>query len=251
MPSALVKDVLYRAGVLLNDAAPAQYTSFPEIDLVQTLNDAQVAVCKIAPWASSRVDSIKLTANKSRQHISSIASANMIPMDGSASVTVRGMFLTSLICNMGSDGLTEGSAIRLVSLDTATAANPDWPTQSSDMVEEYVFDARYPQVFLTLPKPNAAIWVLAAYQSLPVAIPAGGNPGAEVYAFGGSSTQTITIDDRYVDDLVHYVVGRTLLEQVEQAADQPRGEFFFGLFGSSLKAHADMMRAMDPSLARS
>ena len=175
----------------------------------------------------------------------------MIPVDGSTAFNAQGLFLTSLICNMGSDGLTEGNAIRLVSLETINTTNPAWPTQSGGVVNQYVYDARFPKMFMVLPKPTSAIWVLAAYQALPAPIPPGGAHGSEVYAYGGSSTQTITIDDRYLDDLVHYLVAKCFMKDAEFAANQPKADFFMNLFTGSLKTHAEVMMAMNPALAKS
>lgn len=250
MPTALVKDVLYRASVLAGDASP-QFTAHTERAMVGYLNDGQVAIAKIAPWACNRVDSIKLAAGRSRQSIATVQQSDMLPADGSPAVTLRGLMLTELHMNMGADGQTEGNAIRLVSGQTLTASRPEWPTRQANGVEQYVFDARYPTFFLVSPRPVSAWWVLASYQSMPVEIPAGGAPGSEIYAFDGGSTQTITIDDRFQDDLVLYIAGRCKMEEVEGAADIATGSAYMSAAMSNVKGHAEVMMAMNPALKRS
>ena len=69
--TVLVRDLIRRVSVLLQDTAP-QFERWPEQELVDWLNDAQVAITKFLPAACARVDAIRLKPG-TRQSIETIA----------------------------------------------------------------------------------------------------------------------------------------------------------------------------------
>ena len=79
--TVLVKDVLWRVAILLQDTVP-QFQRQPETELVRWLDDAQMAIVKFMPALCSRIDSVLLQPG-TRQSIAAIPTTSVIPGDGS------------------------------------------------------------------------------------------------------------------------------------------------------------------------
>lgn len=246
MGAILVKDVLWQACILLGDVRP-QFVKFTERELVMWFNDAQRIIAKYIPQSCTRVDAIKL-APGTRQSIRSIPANRIIPSDGSAPKDTRGQTLVEIIRNMGADGHTPGYAIRLVPRRDLDALTPNWHNTPGDgVIEQYVFDPRMPTDFYVQPGAPAspATWIEAAFQAIPDEIPNTGTPGAELYLYQGSSTQTFSLGDQYVDDLVTYVAARGGLKSPDLVTNAA------GLsqqFLSSINAQAKIMTGTNPNL---
>ena len=245
----LVRHALWRVSVLLSDT-DAQYTRWPEVELVQWLQDAQNAIVKMLPLAGSRIDAIKLVPG-ALQSIASIPAASCKPGDGSTpSVPIIGRQFLRPICNMGTDGLTPGIVPRVVERDMLDAQDPTWQlaANASKTVREVVIDQQNPRYFMVSPPVHAttAVWMRMSYVANPLAIPAGGAAGAEVYAYAGSSTQTITIDDEYIDDIVDYVAARAHLKD-SKYAEPVRHQLHAGRFLASINGRVAALTGTNPN----
>lgn len=241
-----VKDVVRRISVLMQDTSP-QYQRWPEHEIINWLNDGQVAIAKFLPLACSRVDAIKLAAG-TRQSIAAIAVADCKPGDGSTpTAPIYGKQLLNPRRNMGADGLTPGSAIRVVERDVLDSQDPDWHTRTGSVVRSLVFDPQTPRYFYVSPGVTGSVWAELAYTADPIAIPAGGAPGSELYLFAGASTATISVDDEFVDDLVNYVVARANMAE-KKWADKGAADKHSALFLGSLNAKVAAVMGANPNL---
>jgi len=244
--TALVKDVLWRVAVQLQDTAP-QFQQWPERELVHWLNDAQVAIAKYVPLSSSRVDTIKL-APGSRQSIAVIAAIDCKPGDGSIpTAPVHGVQLLGPRRNMGADGITAGRAIRMVERDTLDSQDPDWPQRVASSVASVIYDPQTPRYFYVTPGVTGNVWIEIAYAAKPVAIVNTATPPSEAYKVDGASTVAITVDDEFVEDLVDYVVARAHLKDVEYA-EPAKAQFHTARFLASLNAKAAAVGGTNPNL---
>lgn len=246
--TALVRDVLWRVAVLLQDTTP-QFQRWPERELVHWLNDAQVALVKYLPGAAARVDAIKLVAG-TRQSIAVIQAANCKPGDGSTpSAPIYGTLMLNPRRNMGSDGLTPGRSIRMVDRDVLDSQTPNWHTVTGADVSSVVFDPLTPRYFYVSPAvPNATDrWIEIAYNAAPIAIPNVASVGSEAYLASGASTTTISVDDEHVDDLVDYVVARANLKDAKYA-DPAKAIAHTNRFLGSLNAKVAAMTGTNPNL---
>lgn len=246
--TALVKDVLWRVSVLAGDTAP-QFQRFPEVELVDWLRDAQVAIAKYLPSACSRTDAIKLVPG-SKQSIDIVAAANCIPGDGVAlTAPLYGIELYSVVRNMGADGLTIGKSCNDVDRSDLDNFDEDWHTKTGTSVQVYMFDERIPTTFYVSPAIPAtpAMYAEIAWTALPKVIPAGGAPGAEVYLASGASTQTITIPDKFVDDIVNYMAARAQMKDAK-FAEASKSQMFGTLFGNSMIAQAKALTGVNPNI---
>lgn len=239
--STLVKDLLYRVSVQLHDASP-QFTRWTQRELVSWLNDAQKAIAKYLPSACSRVDSFKLQTG-TKQSIEKILAANIKPGDGSTPADVYGNFLQSLIRNMGADGLTPGRAIRIVDREVLDSMNPLWHTLTGSIITAYVFDPRYPKVFYVSPGVTGVMWVEGSLLANPVEV-------STTPDFGMDSVDTtkISVDDKYVDDMVDYILARAYMKDAEFAADNNLASAHTSKFVGSINAQVAALTGVNPNL---
>ncbi|UIF90857.1 DUF6682 family protein [Cupriavidus sp. UYPR2.512] len=248
MPSVLIRDALFRVSTLLLDAEP-QFVRWTERELVGWLDDGQVAIAKYLPIAGARVDAIKLKQG-TKQSLDTIASTDVKPGDGSTPATVHGNALNELVRNMGADGLTPGRAIRVISRDVLDAQNPNWHTTTGAKVEAFVYDPRTPKYFYVYPAVPAspAMWVEASYLANPAPIPNTGTSGTPRYGKDGSDAGVIGVDDKYLDDLVNYVVARAYMKDSEYATNAGLANTFASMFLSSLNSQVQALTGNNPNL---
>jgi hypothetical protein len=249
MPSIKVKDALFRVSTQLQDIAP-QFTRWTERELVTWLNDGQKAIAKYLPASCTRVDAFKLKPG-TKQSIELIAAADVKPGDGSAAAAVYGNYLNDVIRNMGADGLTAGRAVRVISREVLDSQNPDWHTNvGNGRVDQFIFDPRAPKNFYVTPAVGpTATWVEISYLANPVEIPNTGTIPAPLYGADGNSAAVISIDDKYIDDLVNYVLARAYMKDADFATSQPNAGAYSSMFTGSLNAQVTALTGNNPNLS--
>jgi hypothetical protein len=249
MRSILVKDVLWRVSSILQDSDP-QFTRWPEIELVQWLNDAQRALFKFLPQVGSRLDSFRLEPG-CKQDITLIA-ANRIKLPSGASPTgpVGGQQLLSLNCNLGADGMTPGRAITIMDRQRMDASAPMWRTQVGSVVRQYAYDPLVPRTFFVSPGVPAIgqVWVEMAWTADPDPIPDGGAKGQEKYAFNGNSTTVIGVHDDNIDELVNYMAARSFFKDSKDTTVMARASMHGQMFLASLNARVQQATGTNPNI---
>jgi hypothetical protein len=248
MGTTLVKDVFYRASSQLNDLSP-QFTRWKQRELVDACNDGQRALAKYIPSSSARVDAVKLSVG-SKQSIERILSANIIPGDGSAAADVNGTYFQTAIRNMGANGLTPGSVIRVIDREILDTGTPDWHVPVAGVyagARGVIFDPRFPKVFYVWPAVPAGTtwWLEQSMLADPVLIP---HAAENTYAWEGVSTTTISIDDKYVDDLLNYIMARAFMKDAEWAANPAMSQNYTTLFVGSINAQVTAVTGVNPNL---
>jgi hypothetical protein len=248
--TTLVKDVLWRASVLLGDHKPAQFIRWSEREMVDWLTDAQLAIIKYLPAAGSRIDSIKLKPG-SRQSIEFIDPDDVKPGDGSVPFDpVYGMEVLDVIRNMGTDGQTPGAAISdAVDRRMLDAQNRNWHNAIGNRVMNIVHDPRNRQYFYVYPGVTNG-WVEVSYTARPAPIPNTGTAIAPLYAYSGGSTLTIFLGSEWVEDIVNYICARAKMKQAEVNGDMQGAVAFTQLFLNSLNTAGAAMSGSNPNLKR-
>lgn len=248
--TVLVRDVLWQACVLLQDSSP-QFVRYTERELVSWLDDAQMAIAKYFPAASSRIDAIRLKPG-TRQSIDAIAAADCKPGDGSTAPTFTyGTSLLGLVRNMGSNGTTPGRAIRQTNREILDAQGL-WHMVTRAYVGEFIYDPQTPRYFYVVPavpSTGGDVWVEAIYTAQPTKIPNTGTVGGELYLVGGPSTQKLSIADEHSDDLVNYIVARANMKDCEWA-DGNKAIAFAKLFTDSINGLVTARTGSNPNLKR-
>lgn len=230
----LVKDVIWRIAVALQDTMP-QFARWDERELVNWLNDGQATICRYLPFANARIDAIKL-APGNVQSIAAINPSSCKPSGGAVqATTVYGLQALRPLRNMGSDGITPGKIIRVVERDTLDSADPYWMSKTGNAVSAFLYDPQTPKNFLVSPGiPSIGnYWIELSYSAMPDSIPNTAAKGNEAYVYDAYSTQTITIDDEFMPDLVDYVVAQANLKDVTYA-EPAKASFHWSRFATSL-----------------
>ena len=241
--NTLVRDVLFRVSDALQDLRP-QFTRWTQASLITYLNDGQRAIAKYVPQACSRVDSVKLVAG-TKQSLSFIPAASVIPSDGSTAIDINGNALMSVIRNMGADGLTPGNAVRLVDREILDLYSPSWHTETGAAVSGYVYDPRTPKVFYVTPGVPAStpVWAELSFIADPADVSADGS-----YGYQDSDTTKISVDSKYLDDLVNYILARSYGKDAESASNQALSTMYGQLFVSSINAQATALTGVNPNM---
>lgn len=249
--SILVRDAIARISNLLQDASP-QFTRWSEREIVDWLNDAQLAISKFLPSSASRVDSIKLRQG-TLQSIEVIAAADCLPGDGSAPPpTIRGLQVLDVLCNMGAAGTTPGRAIRLVSdgreaLDTQI---PDWHASTGSTVLNFFFDLKTPRHFHVYPGVTGSVWARVSYAAQPQIIVSDADAGFERYASDGFDDTTLSVGDEHLDDLVNYACARARMKNSQFGSNSADAQAFTTMFLNSLNGLVFARTGNNPNLKR-
>lgn len=244
MPSSTtVRDVLYRVSAQLHDVSP-QFTRWTQRELVSWLNDGQKAIAKYMPSSCSRVDTIRLAAG-TKQDISLILPGQLAPQV-SGQPSIYGGYLQSVIRNMGATGLTPGRAIRLVDREVMDVNNPTWHSSTGTEVTQYMFDPRMPKTFYVYPgvPTTTNVYVELSYLADPVEV-----LWYQVdYGMTSNTFTMISIDDKYVDDLVNYILARAYMKDAEFAANAGLASAHAQMFTSSINAQVAALSGVNPNL---
>lgn len=243
-----VKQFLRSVCETLQDISP-QYTRWPEIELVVYANYAQRAIAKYLPQAGSRVDAIKL-APGTKQDLTRVLAANILPGDGSTPADVSGIALLDVIRNMGPNGQTPGRVIRLIDRYTKDTNDPLWHTKTGAEIREYIYDKQTPRVLYVVPgvPSSGAVWVELSWMAEPKVIPPGGEPGSHVYAYDGASTVLMGIHDQFIEDAQNYVVAMALMKGSKNVQNLPKAQTHIALFTSSINTQATVLTGVNPNL---
>lgn len=244
-----VREVLWDVAVLLNDSAQ-QFNRYSENELVDWLNDGQLAIATLLPSANSRVVTMKMRPG-TLQSIDTIATADLKLEDGSTpSVAMRGIQAVDFICNMGANGTTPGPSIPPVtSRRLLDATNPTWHASTGAVVHEVAYDPKLPRNFMINPGAPAsgAVWLRIGINAQPDRVPNTGTPGAEIYAHSGSNATVISVSDEHRADLVNYVCARARMKDGYSASDA-QVVMFASLFTNSLNAAVTAKTGTNPNL---
>lgn len=241
-----VKDFLWSVSTTLQDVSP-QYSRWTERELVVYTNYAQRAIAKYLPQAGSRVDAIKLAAG-TKQDLTKVLAANIIPGDGSTPADVYGIALLDVRRNMGANGSTPGRVVRVVDRYTKDTNDPDWHSKTGSVVREFVTEKETPRVFYTVPGVTGNVWAEVSWMAEPTRVPEGGAPGSEIYAADGASTVLLGIHDQFVEDAHNYVVAMASLKRSKNTINQNLVAMHTQLFTSSLNTQATVLTGVNPNL---
>lgn len=231
----------------LQDRNPA-FRRWPEADLVRYTNYGRMALATYLPQISTRTDSVKLRSG-SLQDFSTVLQSDILPSDGSAAATTRGIALLRLLQNMGT-GSTPGRYIHgPVDRATKDAFEPLWMSETGSEILEYVFDKNLPLQCYVSPGVSGNVWARLQWMALPSELPAGGAPGAEKYKTGGSEeSRVVGIPDQFVPDLHNYVVAVALMKGSKNYQNLPKAQVHAQLFTQSVNAQAMATTGVNPNL---
>lgn len=170
-----------KCATILNDVTGVRWPLSTE--LLMWINEGQRAVVLLKPDAGAKRIAVKLPSG-ARQ---------ALPSDC--------LLLMDITCNLGTDGVTPGRAVRLVSGEVIDAVMPGWrASTASDVARNYTYDPKYPKQFHVYPPAGGSGYVEMVYSAMPADVGYG---------------SPITIDDAYEIPLVEWVLYRALCKDAE------------------------------------
>lgn len=178
-----VADILYRAGLLLQDEEHIRWT---ETELIEWINEAAGALVRLYPPANTRPVIVSLMAGTQQKLTSSV------------------LQLIDVVRNVAMDDTTIGRAIRLTERHLLDSADPDWHAMAPvGTVRHYIYDDRAPSVFYVYPPAIGGTKIEMTLALLPDAVE-------------GPDDQ-LDIGMEYVDSILNYVVYRCWSKDSEYA----------------------------------
>jgi len=170
-------------------------TRWPESELIEWVNDAQREVILIDRTASAARGTITLDETDTVQSL---------PADGIALVDV---------IRTG-----EGRAVRQVQQGILDAMYPEWHAEEGDTVLHYVYSTEHPLYFYVHPKASGTLDILYTKEPTVVSLP----------------TDLLTVDDRYFNAVLDFVLYRAYLKDAEATANFQLSDAAYKRFSLSM-----------------
>lgn len=192
-----VNNIVARAQTILQDTTSIRW---PELELVDWINDAQREVVMLVPQAGATTLDVTLDPLDSLQRLPSDA-----------------IQFLRVIRNVG------GRAIRAADRDILDAQIPGWHQLTDSEVIHYVHDPMDPTTFYVYPRATGSVEVV--YAKSPNAVTAG---------------QNLAIPDVYANSVLDYILYRAYSKDAEATANRDLAvkcyERFVGALGMKMQA---------------
>lgn len=240
----LVKEALRRVSDQLQDLVP-QFVRWDQTSLVQALMDAQRVLSKYLPHSCSRVDAIKLVPG-TKQSIDVVPANRILNGDGTTSVESHGnRLLEGTVRNMGANGTTPGRSVRPVPGVVLDQSDPTWHTKTASVVTQIVYNPQTPKVFYVSPGVPASpdVWLEMPWLPDPTEISTAGD-----YTAASADTTRLSVDNKYLDDIVNYVMARAYMKDAEFIGSAALANSYSAMFVASINLQAVAMGLPDPKL---
>lgn len=213
MGTVTAKTILDKASTQLTDLANIRWT---RAELLGWLNDGMRQIVLIQPSASSTTVSKQLVAG-TRQ---------TLPADG--------WLLLSMYRNMGTNGITPGRVIRLISREILDSFNPNWNTDTAKAeVRNYIYTNQDQTAFYVYP-PNTGTQYVELNYSVQLADLT-------------SESQAIPIFDVFQSSLVDYILYRACSKDAEYAPGLQLAQGYLATFVAAIQGKSDSEVTNDPT----
>lgn len=210
--------IITRAGTILQDTTNVRW---PLTELVQWFNDGQREIALLKPEASVTNTTLQLTSGNTKQTLPSAA--------------IR---LIDVVRNMGTDGDTPGSAVRLVMREVLDAQRPNWHSEAgAPTIKHFMFDKRDPKTFYVYPKPSSGVYLELVYSVSPT----------DVTESNGAVSGNLSLDDIYSNAVLDYVLYRAYSKDAEYAANAERAVAHYQAFAASIGARTTTDAGSNPN----
>ena len=207
------KEIMERAALTLQDP---DYTRWTKPEMLEWLSEAQIAIAR-TPGAYSKVKTLALVEGTHQK----------IPEDGWSLITVTR--------NFDADGVPL-TPVRLVTRSLLDAVVPQWHMETpSQLVQNYVYDDRFPKEFFVYPPNDGYGFVEAVYMGIPARIT--------------EETQPLELDDTFVPALVSYVLYRAFSKESDYSSGAQSAVQYFQAYSSELTAAIQARGQTTPNAA--
>lgn len=212
----LVSDFNTRVGTLLHDDTNVRWQP---AELINWINDGQREVSSLFPECYSVNGDVTLVAGTKQ------------------SLPVGGIRLMDVVRNRGNTTTpADGNAITATSRTILDRNNRAWHSMAKvSIVQHYCFDNRDPKRFYVYPPVVANVLVEAVYQTAPVNVAA--------------TTDTIALDDTYVNLLLNFVLDRAKMKDAEYASRPEEAREHYKRFQEGIMLRAKINQMSSPNEA--
>lgn len=194
------KSVIDKAAILLTDAGNVRWS---RAELLGWMNDARRQIVLFKPSSHNAVVDVKLKAGTHQQ----------IPTDG--------YMLLGISHNMGTDGLTPGPAIRIISREVLDSYLPTWHQAPAEaIVQNYVFSMQDQTAFYVYPPSNGQNFVKLNYSRYPVNIV--------------SESEQLGVHEILEGAVLDYMMYRAVGKDAEYAAMQALSQRYYDSFKETM-----------------
>lgn len=213
MPTILASSIVDKAEIVLHDTTNVHWAA---AELLGWLNDGQLATVLRRPDAYTKTVSVPLAAG----------SKQALPADG--------VLLFQVHANMGTTGITEGAAVRLVTRELLDAQNPSWRAADKAVeVEDYVYNPQTPRVFYVSPPNTGTGYVELSYSAVPPTV---------------ALAEPIAISDVYAPALIDYILFRAYSKDAKHGNNAMRVTGHYQAWEAALAAGAQNLAAHNPNV---
>jgi hypothetical protein len=215
MATVTVNSLIEKASRIIQDQSNIRW---PQAEWLSDLNDAQREVVMYKPQASVKNVSVPLAAGQTKQ---------VLPSDA--------IQLIDVVRNMGSNGTTPGSAIRITAREVLDAQVPEWHSAANmaATIKHYCFDPRDPKTYYVYPKAASTTWhVDVVYSAAPTDCALGG---------------TIQIDDIYANALLNLMLYRAYSKDAEYAQNAQLAAAYYQAALASLGVKGQNEASQNPN----
>ncbi len=200
--STSVDSITAKAAQTLQDEGKVHWTA---AELVSHLNDGQREATLLMPSVSVENSAVMLAPSVTKQ-----------------ALPEGGFVLLDVTRNMGADGNTPGSVIRVCDKAQLDSARPDWHSDANSRgrIEGYVYDQNDPKTYYVFPKAPSTNWHVQLVRSVaPAQVESGDDIG---------------LDDLYANALLHYILYRAYAKDAEVAQNAALANSYNQLFRTAL-----------------
>lgn len=213
-------NILSRVNNILQNTGGVRWSSSEQLEY---LSDGQREIANFRPDATATHSNIQLVAGTEQS----------IPADGLRLISVnRNMSGTAA-------NATGARAISKVNLDVINSEEPSWHDSTvtgkaahGTVVKHYMFDQRDPRKFFVYPGVSGNAYAEVVYSKNPTALTA--------------TSDTIQVDDIYVNALINFVLYRSFLKESEFAANFERAGAHYQIFTQNLGIGAQLSQSTAP-----
>jgi len=207
------------AGAMIDRAAQLLYDQtnikWSRTELLEHLNSGQRVITLTSPTSNNTVAVMQLV----------IGARQSLPSDG--------WLLLDVIRNMGTDGLTPGRSVRVISRKLLEAFDPDWQTSTKKaVVQSYWFDLQDQTAFFVYPPADGTSRIEINYSATPPALI--------------SEAQTISLRDVMDSALLNWMCFRALSKTAEFGGAE-LGAAYLGAFNAIMGSKYTAEQANNPN----
>lgn len=194
------QEILERVAVTLEDP---EFVRWPKAELLDWVSEAQIAIAR-TPGTYSVTKRVKLKEGTRQE----------LPADAWG--------LLSVTRNFDEDDRPM-TPVRLVTRSLLDCCVPDWHMLPEyPIVENYVYDDRYPKEFYVFPPNDGSGTVEVVYMGIPQEVT--------------SEDDVLILDDTYLPAILNYVLFRALSKESDYAAGAQSAAAYFSAYQSELQS---------------